>query len=90
MKDLFCCSPNDEKLAMSMADEKVLEFYIVQNVVLENGQTHLQLKLPWTKDSNNLQNNYAGAKSALLSLQTKLNNQPKLRSKYSEKIETAI
>ena len=34
--DLFYCFPNDEKLAMSLADEKVLEYYknTVQKVVL--------------------------------------------------------
>ena len=54
--DLFYCSPNDEKLAMSLADENVLEFYknTVQKVVLENGQKYLQFKLPWAKNPNNL------------------------------------
>ena len=46
--DPFYCSSSDEKLAMSVTDEKVLNSYqdTVQKVVLENGRTYLQFKLP--------------------------------------------
>ena len=36
----------------------------MQKVVLENGQAHLQFKLPSAKNSNNLENNYVSMKSS--------------------------
>ena len=90
--DPFYCSPSDEKLAMSITDEEVLKFYrdTVEKVVLENGETHLQFKLPWAKDPKSMPNNYFQAKTALMKLQSKLKDQPEIRDKYCEKIDAAI
>ena len=54
------CSPNDDKPAMSRADESVWEAYkdTVKLVESENEENHLQFSLPWAQDPSKLPNNY--------------------------------
>ena len=90
--DPFYCSVNDNRVAMSINDEKVLEHYqnTIQEVRLSNGETHLQFTLPWARTPELMKDNYEQAKSALLGLRRKLENSPDLLTKYCEKIEGAI
>ena len=77
---------------MSRVDEAVLKRYqdTVQLVTLENRESHLQFRLPWAHDPATMKENYQQAKNLLLKLRGKLEGQPELAVKYSEKIETAI
>jgi len=90
--DPLHCSPHDNRLAMSISDEKVLVDYkkTVKLVKLENGENHIEFSLPWACDPVIAPNNYAQAKRAILSLQRKLADKPELRSQYCNKIDTAI
>ena len=66
--DAFYCSVNDNRVAISINDEKVLGQYqnTIQEVKLSNGETHLQFKLPWACTPELMKDNYEQAKSALL------------------------
>ena len=90
--DPLYCSADDNKVAMSASDEKVLNEYkeSVKLVELNNGEKHLQFPLPWAHDPASMPNNYTQAKRALLSLQKRLMDQPGLRTQYCKKIENAI
>ena len=90
--DPLYCSADDNKLAMSASDEKVLNEYkdSVTLVEVSNGEKHLQFPLPWAHDPATMPNNYAQAKRALLNLRRRLVDQPELRLQYCKKIENAI
>ena len=91
-QDLLYTSPNDNKLTMSRVDEAVLRNYEenVQLVTLSDGKSHLQFSLPWSRDPAIMKDNYSRARDVLLRLKNRLNSRPELRSKYCDKIETAI
>ena len=85
------CSLEDDELAMSISDEKVLQQYQLHvEVGLENGERHLQFELPWISDKATMPENYAQAKTVLLKLRKRLQSQPDTMKKYCEKLEKAI
>ena len=57
---------------------------------LDNGETHFQFRLPWAKDPTIMKDNFEQAKDTLLRTRKKLSSQPDLKSKYCEKIKSAI
>ena len=59
-------SANDDKLSMSIEDETILAFYdpTVEKILVEDGGTHLQFKLPSSSDPRTLSNNYTQAKTS--------------------------
>ena len=85
-------STNDNKVAMSMEDEKALKNFkkTVKLVKVDNDENHLEFPLPWAHDPDNMQNNFKQAKNALLSLQHRLRNKPDVRSQYCKKIDAVI
>ena len=58
--------------------------------MLENGDTHLQFKLPWVDAKGKMTNNFNQAKKISLKLQKRLKSNPDLMSKYCEKIKNGI
>ena len=90
--DPLYCSADDNKLAMSASDEKVVNEYkdSVTLVEVSNGEKHLQFPLPWAHDPATMPNDYTQAKRALLNLRRRLVDQPELRLQYCKKIENAI
>ena len=90
--DSFFLSNNDERITISNQDEAVLNHYrnTVEEIKLDNGETHLQFRLPWAKDPTIMKDNFKQAKDALLRKRKKLSSQPDLKSKYCEKIKSAI
>ena len=91
-QDLLYTFPNDDKLTMSRVDEVVLRNYEenVQLITLSDGKSHLQFSLSWSRDPAIMKDNYSQARDVLLRLKNKLSSRPELRSKYCDKIETAV
>ena len=90
--DPFFLSFNDKSITISNRDEAVLNLYLdtVEEIKLDNGETHFQFRLPWAKDPAIMKGSFEQAKDALLRMRKKLSLQPNLKSKYCKKIESPI
>ena len=74
--DPFFLSNNDERITISNQDEAVLNHYrnTVEEIKLDNGETHLQFRLPWAKDPTTMKDNFEQAKDALLRTRKKMSS----------------
>ena len=90
-KNILYRSTDDNKVAMSMKDEKVLKnFKETVLVKVDNDENHLEFPFPWSHDPENMQNNFEQVRDALLSLQHRLKNKPDVLSQCRKKIDAAI